>query len=156
MARLIAVKLLARIPQEPTWLAEAVDIVVRQGVGLRQAAADMGQSISQDEVEDLFRRKAFQRLLWATRHRYHTEIAEDPERGKAAKIGQLEILAQKLEAQGDYDKSAEVILKIAKIEGWLTPDSTVNVFGSLSAKEFSELRRTLEKPTSVPPPPLEN
>jgi hypothetical protein len=53
-----------------------------------------GQLISQEDVEDLFPRKAFQRLLSTARYRFHTEIAEDPERGKAAKIGQLEILAQ--------------------------------------------------------------
>lgn len=132
--------------------------MVRQGINLRQAAADLGQLLTQEEAEDTFRRRSFQRLLWAARHRFHAEIAEDPDRSKAAKLGQLEILAKKLEEQGDYDKAAEVILKIAKIEGWLTPDTNVNVFGSLTAKEFSDLRKSLEgKPQSpISPGPLSN
>src|SRR5690242_1202712 len=114
--------------------------MVRQGITLRQAAADLGQMLTVEEAEDAFRRRSFTRLLWAARNRWFAEIAEDPERSKAAKIGQLEILAKKLEDEGAHDKAAEVIFKIAKIEGWLTPDSTVNVFGSLSAKEFAEVR----------------
>jgi hypothetical protein len=50
-----------------------------------------------------------------------------------------------------------VILKIAKIEGRLAPDTNVNVFGSLSAKEFADRWRSLEKPASPTlPAPYDN
>lgn len=144
---------MARPAKEPVWLEQAIDAMVRQGISLRQAAADLGQVLSPEEAEDAFRRRSFSRLLWAARNRYFVEIAEDPERTKAAKVGQLEILAKKLDDQGDFDKSAEVIFKIAKIEGWLTPDSTVNVYGSLTAKELADVRKAVQEGKSPATPP---
>ena len=57
----------------------------------------------------------------------------------------MSILAQKLEDEGVADKAAEVLYKLSRLAGWLEPDSQVNVFGDLNAKDFEKIRKTLEE-----------
>lgn len=131
--------------------------MARLGLGLRAAALEVGVELTVEEAELIQRRKSFGALLWTARNRYHQEVAGDPERTKKALIGALYILAQRLSEEGESDKAAEVLLKVAKIEGWVGPDSNVNVFGNLSSKDYNDLRKTfesrLEKNPPCPPTP---
>lgn len=123
--------------------------MVRQGLSLRQAASESGIDLTEKDCATLERRKSFNRLLWQARHQYWAEIARDPERSKESLIGQLCVLAQKLDADGSYDKAANVLFQAAKVEGWTTGDTQVNVFGQLTAKEFSELRERIKNAPSL-------
>lgn len=61
-------------------------------------------------------------------------------------------LSQKLEDEGEHDKAAEVLFKIAKMTGWVGPESTVSVFGELSQRDLDAIRTKLkqgELPTKI-------
>jgi len=126
-------------------MTEAVELMVRNGVTLKQAATELQKPLTTIDCENIQRRRSFQKLLRDARSRYHAEVGSDPSLTKASTIGRLSILAQKLEDEGVADKAAEVLYKLSRLAGWLEPDSQVNVFGDLNAKDFEKIRKTLEE-----------
>lgn len=131
--------------------------MVQEGKSFAQAMTEEGVNLTSAEAESWFKRASFQRCLRQARHRFHVEIARDPERTKSATIGQLQNLADKLQAEGEHDKAAEVLLKICKIEGWVGPDN-VQVFGNLTQAQIDAAKDALKlkllgQPTSISIPP---
>jgi hypothetical protein len=138
-------------------MKDAAEIMVREGKSLPQAITDLGISLSSIETKKVQLRPTFQRLLWDARNRWNREIADVPTRSKQSTIGQLQIIAQKLVEEGNYDKAAEVLFKLAKLEGWVGNENTVNVFGSLSNADLEKLKAKVKsvekenKPEDVNP-----
>ncbi len=131
------------------WHLEAADLMARTGASLSQAVTQLGLIKSMDECNALWRRSTFQRVLWEARHRFFNEIGTNPNFKKETAIGRLLTLAQKLEVEGKFDAAAEVVFKIAKMNGWTGPESTVNVFGDLSQKDIDSIRKKLSKPEEL-------
>jgi hypothetical protein len=131
--------------EKANWNIEAVELMARTGMSLTQAVAEMGLDITSEECDKLLRSRGFNRLLWEHRHRYFNQLANDPNFKKDSIIGKLVSLAQKLEDQGDYDKAAEAVLKAAKVAGFVGPESTVSVFGSLSQQDLDAIRKKVEE-----------
>jgi len=61
--------------------------------------------------------------------------------------------SQKLEEEGEYDKAAEVLLKIAKIRGWVGPENQVSIFGELSQSDLDGIRKKIEGALEKPSRP---
>ena len=131
------------------WHLEAADLMARTGASLSQAVTQLGLIKSMDECNALWRRSTFQRVLWEARHRFFNEIGTNANFKKETAIGRLLTLAQKLEVEGKFDAAAEVVFKIAKMNGWTGPESTVNVFGDLSQKDIDSIRKKLSKPEEL-------
>lgn len=119
---------------------DAAEIMVRESKSLAQAVTDLGISLSTADVKKIGVRPSFQRLLWDARNKWNREVADIPSRTKQSTIGQLQLIAEKLVQEGNYDKAAEVLFKLAKLEGWVGDASTVNVFGNLSNAELEKLK----------------
>jgi hypothetical protein len=117
--------------------------MVRESYNLKQAASQIGHPLDPDEAEKVERRRDFQEILGVEKNKYYAAVANDPSRTKSTVLGRLTILAEKLTQQGDYDKAAVVLEKLAKIEGWTGGDSTVNVFSGLSSRDISEARERI-------------
>lgn len=131
---------------EPQWLQDAVELMIRSGLSLAKAASELKANITTLEADNILRRRSFQKLLAAARHRYYTEIGSDPNLTKTAIVGKLLILADKLTEEGEHDKAAEVIFKVAKLRDWIGSDSNINVFGGLTARDYADIRKSLDKP----------
>jgi hypothetical protein len=125
---------------EETWDAEAVELMARTGMSLKAACTELEVEITNEAAAILLRRASFNRLLWQARHRYFRDLGSDPNFSKDTAIGKMINLSQKLEDEGELDKSAEVLFKIAKMTGWVGPESTVSVFGELSQKDLDAIR----------------
>ena len=123
------------------WHFEAAKMMAETGCSLKQAVAELDQNVTTEECALLVRRAFFQKLLWEARHRYFAQLGSDPNYTKDTAIGKLIALAQKLEEEGAHDKAAEVIFKIAKMTGWVGPESTVSVFGELSQRDLDAIRQ---------------
>lgn len=134
-------------PEKPSevWYEKAAEMVVRQGLSLRQAAAELGVAITSEEAEAISKRKVFQRVLWTKRNEYFNEIANEPGRTKSSALGLLVFLAQKLIEEGNYDKAAEVIYKLMRAEGWVGNENAVNVFANVSVEEIAAAKKRLEE-----------
>lgn len=132
-----------RKPEEP-WFERVANRMVQEGKSFPQACSEEEVFLQTAEADKHFKRASFQKVLRQARHRFHNEIARDPERNKTTLIGQLQVCADKLMAEGSFDKAAEVLLKISKIEGWAGPDN-VQVFGNLTQTQIDQAREALQK-----------
>jgi|ERR1051326_1207448 hypothetical protein len=135
---------MARPPIEESWLAEAIEMMVRNGLTLLKATNELKKHVSTTDCENIQRRRSFQKLLRDARARYHAEVGSDPSLTKASTIGRLSILAQKLEDEGSPDKAAEALFKMAKLAGWLEAEATVSVIAGLTSKELEEAKRKIQ------------
>ncbi len=133
------------MPYRPSeeWMVPAAAIMVREGVGLTEALTKLNVPLSSKEAGAFSRSKGFQTVLRQETNRYFGEIGSDPTYAKSVVIGQLIHCARQLMNSGEYDKGAEVLLKLSKVAGWLSPDTNVNVFAGLSGKEMEDVRRRL-------------
>jgi hypothetical protein len=134
-------------PNSPdqVWLAEVVDLMVRTGISLRQAATELEIPITTSDAENIQRRKSFQKLLRTTKSKLYIELGSDPDVTKIALIGKLLLLSDKLMEEGEWDKASEVLFKCAKIRGDVGVEVATNVFTGLSAKDYSDIRKNLEE-----------
>ena len=140
---------LANNPKLENWMFEAAEIMVRESKSLPQAVTDLGISLSTLECKKVEKRPSFHRLLWDARNKWSKEVADIPSRGKQSTIGMLQFLAQKLQDDGQYEKAAEVLFKLAKLEGWVGNESTVNVFGNLSNADLEKLKTKVKSVEKV-------
>jgi len=114
-------------------------------MNLEEAVGELGLGITSDILENVSRRKGFIKLLWEARHRFFDTLGKDPNFNQDVVVGRLLSQSQKLDEQGAHDKAAEVLLKIAKIRGWVGPENQVSIFGELSQEDLNKIRDTLAK-----------
>ena len=134
------------IPPEPWW-AEAVDLMARCNLSLREAAAELGIDLTIEEAEKIKDRKLFQRALEDAKIAFYAEIGCNPKLSKEVIVGQVYKLANVLAEEGEAYKATDALLKLAKIRGWVgnEPDSVWDIFKDLTDKDFQQLRREIEE-----------
>lgn len=132
-------------------MLEVADIMVRTSKTIKEALTEVGVGMTTAEAESLLRKRAFQSILRAARLRFDLEVASDPARSKQSTIGRLQNLADKLLEIGEFDKAAEVLFKLAKLENWIGEGGSVNVFAGLTQADLDEMRAKIvaAKPASV-------
>lgn len=116
-----------------------------------QAAQELGIELTPLEVDRQSRRREFHEIYRAEKNKHYQAIANDPSRTKSVAIGKLEELIDKLMREGEHDKAAAVIEKLAKLEGWQGGDSNVNVFAGLTARDIAEARTRIAEGISGKP-----
>ena len=116
------------------------ELMAREGLTLREAATRLSLQLDSVEAANLFRTKGFQKLLQTERYRFFREIAGDPEWSKRTAIGQMLYANQRLMEQGEYSQVIEGVLKVAKLEGWVGSESTVNIFGGVSQEDINQMK----------------
>lgn len=104
-------------PLEP-WMLEAINLIVRRILTLRQAAQQLGVDITPQQADNIWGRRRFQDALEEARLKYYTEVGSNPRLTKDAVVGQLFVLAQRLTEDREDAKGADSLLKLAKIQGW--------------------------------------
>jgi len=133
----------------PAWYVQVAEGMVRNNISLKESALDLNIQLDPDELQVIERRKEFQEILRAEQNKYYAAVANDPTRTKSTVLGKLVVQAEFLHKQGDYDKAAIVLEKVAKIEGWTGSDQNINVFGGLTARDIAEAKERLSK-ESIP------
>lgn len=130
---------------EESWFSKAAEKIVRERKDFRLILDELGVTLSRLESEDLFKSKPFQAILRTERNKYANEIASDPELCKKTAVGLMLLCAQNLMEEGNWDKAADVMQKIAKITGWQGADTNVNIFSDLTGKDIERLQREYAK-----------
>lgn len=125
-------------------LQKAAEIMVRENKSLRLALSEMeGADMTGAEAAAMERRKSFQQMLWAERHKYYQELSNNPGLGKASLIGQALLAVNKLIEAGEWKDALEGVLKLAKIMGVVGAESQTNVVMNLSQKDIDAVREKL-------------
>jgi hypothetical protein len=133
-----------RVRPEAEWWQGAAELMAREGLAIEEAATRLKIAITSPEARNVTRTKAFQQLLRTERNRYYRDIASNKEWSKATAVGILLDCSERLREAGEFDKAAEVILKAAKILGWVGIEGNVNVFAGMSGRELDDVRARLE------------
>ncbi|CAN5950550.1 unnamed protein product [Sphagnum jensenii] len=98
-------------------------MIVREGRSLFAATNEMNLGMTNRECENISKTQAFQEVLRTRRNLYYKEIANDPSLTRNAVKGQLVLAINKMLEKELYDKAANAIMQLAKLEGW-TSDGT--------------------------------
>ena len=128
-------------PLEP-WMLEAINLIVRQILTLRQAAQQLGVDITPQQADNIQGRMRFQDALEEARLKYYAAVGANPRLTKDAVAGQLFMLAQRLAADGEDAKAADALLKLAKVQNWTSGEDYKDrpVYGNLSQADIDRLR----------------
>jgi len=134
----------------PDWIGQAVELMVKHDLSLRQAAVELGQEISVEEAEALKDRKLFKEKLEEARLAHYSEIGSSQKLTKDVIVGQLYKLAERLANDREDYKAADSLLKLAKVQGWVgaEPDSLWVTFTKLSQADIDEVKRRLKEQTA--------
>lgn len=124
-------------------MPEAAEIMVREAKSFKEAITQLGVPLTTAEAENVSRRSTFRKLLARARDRFYLEVGSNPGLTKDKVSGQMQALADKLEAEGESDKAAEVLFKLSKLKGWIGEAGNVNVFAGLTQKDIDEMRAKL-------------
>lgn len=122
--------------------------MVRTGSSLKAAASEIGHTLDLDEADKITRRRDFKEILDSERNKFYQAVANDPTRTKSAIIGRMMVLADKLVADGEFEKAAGVLDKLGKMEGWNGGEGNINIFGGLTARDIAEARERISQGTA--------
>jgi len=139
-------------PTRDAWYTEAAEDIVWTNVSVQEAAAKLGHVLTGEEAARLAKTPEFQRAMTKARNEYYAEIGRNPGRTKAVVLGRLDMCAEELMKQKSWDKAAEVLLKLAKVEGYVGGDTEVSVFAGLTQKEIDEVRARVTRAQQQPGP----
>jgi hypothetical protein len=129
----------------PGWYRLAAAVMARNSCGLKQAAFEIDKQLTAEECEIVARRVEFQEILLEEEDKYRGNLATRPSRSKEVAVGIMLEAIDKLMKQGDYDKAATAIEKLAKLEGWTSGESNINIFSGVTARDIAHEREKLEQ-----------
>lgn len=129
---------------ESSYFLKLAKMMVLEDKDLFQASVELKLGLTESEAEALYHNPQFQTILRTERLKFFESVANDPNRTKNAHIGQLAVCVEKLMADGQNDKAANVILQIGKMEGWIGSDTSVTVVGNLNQQEIADLKQKLQ------------
>lgn len=119
--------------------------MVRNNVSLKQAALDLEIKLDPDEVTRLAKRKDFQEILRIESNKFYAAVANDPTRTKSAALGRMWVLVDRLTANGELEKAALTLDKLAKMEGWSGNEGNINIFSGLTQRDIQEAKERIAK-----------
>lgn len=128
--------------EKPTehWYEAAADSMIREGKSLFNYTNEANLGLTARECENILRTKKFQEILRTRRNLFYKEVANDASLSRAAVKGQLVFAISKMLENGQFDKAANAIMQLAKLEGWTSDGTNVNVFNDLSQADLVKLR----------------
>ena len=128
-------------PLEP-WMLDAINLIVRRILTLRQAAQQLGMDITPQEADNIQGRIRFQHALEEARLKYYAEVGSNPRLTKDAVVGQLYKLAERLAADQEDYKAADALLKLAKVQGWTSGEEYRDkpVLANLTQADIDRIR----------------
>ncbi len=127
-------------------MPEAIQLIVRQILSLRQAAQQLGQEITPQQADNIQGRRRFQDALEEARLAYYAEVGGNPRLTKDAVVGQLFVLAQRLAADREDAKAADALLKLAKVQNWTSGEDYKDkpVYANLTQADIDRLKAEIK------------
>jgi hypothetical protein len=137
------------MPRKPEalepWMLEAINLMVRQNLSLRQAGQQLGVDVTPQKADNIQGRIRFVDALEEARLKYYAEIGSNPRLTRDAIVGHIFKLAGRLTADREDYKAAEALLKLAKIQGWIAGEgSDKPVLANLTQDDIDRLRAEIK------------
>lgn len=145
-------------PQQPpeTWYAEAIDLMIHERIPLIMAVTRLGAvapPLTVEEASAHERRKAFKDLFRAATNKFYLDAAADVKE-KDLLVGRMAANARTLENLGKHKDANDSLMAVAKIEGYVGGDTTININNETPA-EIAEARKRLEAQIAAAKPTIQ-
>lgn len=114
--------------------------MVREGKTMFQYSNEKDLGLTPKECENVLRTQHFMEILRVRRNVYYKELANDPSLSRSAVKGKLVFVLDRMIEAGQWDKAANCAMQLAKLEGWTSDGTNVNVFQDLTQKDIEKLR----------------
>lgn len=124
------------LPEPDAWMRRVAELMARDSISFKEAVIALNLPLTAGECEAVRRRGEFEEILFEETQKFRTLMADSPSATKSAAIGMLLMAAEKLFHQGDYDKAAVVVEKLAKLQGWIGSESNINIIAGMTAKDI--------------------
>lgn len=132
---------MSRPPKPPDdWYAPVIRLMLEESIDFITAAAIHGQPLDPSEADKHLRRSTFKATLAAMSRDFYENKSSPSQHSKSMLIGKMLEASQKLIQNGKLKESADVLAQVAKIEGWVGPESSVTIFQELSGADLGKLR----------------
>lgn len=115
--------------------------MVREGKNLFLYCNENDLGLTQRECENVLKTKLFQEVLRTRRNVYYKEVANDPSLSRAAIKGQIVLAINKMMEMGLWEKACNAAMQLAKLEGWTSDASNVNVFQEFTQKDIDAMKK---------------
>lgn len=122
------------------WYSQAAAIMVRDGLSLFGATNMLDLGIRNSECEVIQLTPEFQAVIRAERNKFYKELADDPTRSRRAAVGRLVFLVDRLIEREQFEKAANALMQLAKLESWISEGANISIFQDLSQKDLEALR----------------
>jgi len=121
-------------------------MMLAERVSFEHAAMTLGHAFENcDEAARYMRRKAY-RDAWERQQRAYYESKANPAaHSKAINTGKMLDDSDRLRQAGRFKEAAEILFSVAKMEGWVGPETSTTIFQDLSGAEIERLRDALAK-----------
>jgi hypothetical protein len=143
------------MPRKPEplapWMEDAIQLMIRKDLTLRQAAQQLGHEMSVPEADNIQGRLRFQDALEEARLQYYAEIGSNPRLSKDALIGKVYLLSERLASDREDAKASEALFRLAKIQGWIAGEgaeqpSPIELLARLlTDSDLEELKGQIQK-----------
>lgn len=140
-----------RPKKSETWYSQAIDLMLRDRLDLMRAAQLLGVELLPEEAATHQRRRAFRELYDQAARDYFESKSSVTQHTKQALVGRMLDAVDRLLILDKFADASEILFKIAKVEGWVGAETSINLFQELSGKDISEMREALKRKQSKPP-----
>ena len=118
--------------------------MVQNQMSFAQAVKDLKLPLEGYECDVLQKRADFKKVLRQEKYAFASDVANTPGRNKSTVVGMMMVAADNLLSEGEWEKAASVLEKIAKLEGMVNGDN-VTIFAGLTARDIEDARVRLQE-----------
>lgn len=98
---------------------------------------------------DCQRRKSWRDVYARVARQFYEAKASDSNHSKKILVGRMLSASEALRQMGKPKEEVEALAQVAKTEGWVGSETTVNLFSELSGADFARLRASLAAKSAV-------
>lgn len=131
-----------------TWYEPVIEIMIAERIPLLMAVTRYGAqdiALTPEECAGHERRKSFKDLYRAMLRKHYMEAASPVDHTKTILVGRMLANAKSLETMGKVKEANEALMGVARVEGWVGGEQTVNIFDSLTGADYQKLKDSVEQ-----------
>ena len=128
-----------------TWYSDAIRLMIEERLDFATAASFCGENLSPEDAANHQRRDAFKAIHVKISREYYENKSTPAQHSKSRLIGEMRDITQRLLLTNRLKEAADVITQTAKIEGFIGPESTTNIFSNLTGDDLVKMREALSK-----------
>lgn len=132
------------VPSEP-WYTDVIELMLLEHIPFGVAAAALNHPIDPKEELGHLRRKSFREAFAAAEAKHFSSKGNALLQTKSILAGKMLDDAERLRLLGKFKEATEATEKGAKLLGYLSDSTNVNIFSDISGSEIEKMKEQLRQ-----------